>query len=369
MSNEFVDGSADSSDILDENSENTTKQLLGTSLTSTTDNITLSDSDREYNTVHTENEINIEQSSSEVPFEKLDDSLLQLTKEAKSISVHPNYRLLTHFAWRQPVSDKNSAEPVRIAGGYDYQEMFEYNGERKLDALVESLEDKEIEHDNLSEDSELFKNGEENTGSNFENTVQETSQLGNKIKNSASEAMVDQQLEGQTEGEHVKDEQPILLPWVPEVDGSAKVYIYRNYLHVDTSLYFRKANQQEVDIYALPSLPNFDTNEANPTLGTLDKVAIEPLFEKNERGKEQIGMVETNEDSDFAWHYDDNFLKQDTEKVYTERLFNYPLVQTRRMRSTELHYFDHPMIGMLVVIRPYELAEESGQSGESVIAD
>jgi len=45
--------------------------------------------------------------------------------------------------------------------------------------------------------------------------------------------------------------------------------------------------------------------------------------------------------------------------------------QTRRMRSGELHYFDHPMFGMLVQITPYELPEpeielEEGNELDSV---
>jgi len=39
--------------------------------------------------------------------------------------------------------------------------------------------------------------------------------------------------------------------------------------------------------------------------------------------------------------------------------------QTRRMRSGELHYFDHPMFGMLVLITPYERPEPEVELEES----
>jgi len=39
--------------------------------------------------------------------------------------------------------------------------------------------------------------------------------------------------------------------------------------------------------------------------------------------------------------------------------------QTRRLRSGELHYFDHPMFGMLVQITPYELPEPEIEPEES----
>lgn len=40
-------------------------------------------------------------------------------------------------------------------------------------------------------------------------------------------------------------------------------------------------------------------------------------------------------------------------------LLNYGLNEQRRMRSKKLHYLDHPEFGMLVLITPYEAAEES----------
>ncbi len=36
---------------------------------------------------------------------------------------------------------------------------------------------------------------------------------------------------------------------------------------------------------------------------------------------------------------------------------SYRLMETRRMRSTEVHYFDHPAFGILAVITPYKLPE------------
>ncbi len=43
--------------------------------------------------------------------------------------------------------------------------------------------------------------------------------------------------------------------------------------------------------------------------------------------------------------------------------------QKRRMRSGELHYFDHPMFGLLVKIIPYELPEPEVETEEAETAD
>lgn len=37
-----------------------------------------------------------------------------------------------------------------------------------------------------------------------------------------------------------------------------------------------------------------------------------------------------------------------------QAMLTYPFDQQRRMRSEELHYLDHPVIGMIVVVRPHE---------------
>ena len=36
----------------------------------------------------------------------------------------------------------------------------------------------------------------------------------------------------------------------------------------------------------------------------------------------------------------------------------YPLLFERRMRSREIHYIDHPMVGIIVLATPYKLKEE-----------
>ena len=38
-------------------------------------------------------------------------------------------------------------------------------------------------------------------------------------------------------------------------------------------------------------------------------------------------------------------------------LLSYAFQQQRRMRSGELHYLDHPVIGLLVKVTPYESEE------------
>lgn len=44
-----------------------------------------------------------------------------------------------------------------------------------------------------------------------------------------------------------------------------------------------------------------------------------------------------------------------TEIQEHEALTDFRLLESRRLRSTEIHYFDNPMFGMILVVRPYEI--------------
>ena len=294
--------------------------------------------------------------------------------------------MLGHFAWRQPVADKNTAIPVRIAAGYDYQEQFEYTGEQKL-ALLAPVPGETI--DSVDESNDELINTESIDHSLNDEETDKTPVEISHINQSQNELGIDDIVEGETTSVSdstettSQDIAPILLPWVPEVDGSALVYIHRNYLHVDTALYYRKPGQQQVDVHTLPSLNSELLNITNPdalarvdTNTDTDTDTDVSLNQPNDinanngniisnEGLDLSGSMQQEDIlSEFTWKYDDDFLNQDSQKLYTSRLFNYPLVQTRRMRSTELHYFDHPLIGMLVVIRPYELASSVTEADE-----
>jgi hypothetical protein len=233
----------------------------------------------------------------ELPFLLLDQDRLQIKTEALNISRHVNYDLLAHFSWRQPVLSKKESTSLRIAGGFDYQQTFEYSGEQKFQVIT-------------AEKSRLLADDEPSNADINDTPLKKDNQL------------------------------LVALPWVPEVDGSILVYIHRNYLHLDTNLFYRRPGKEEVNIFEFQNLL--------PSLDSVDET-ISPdtaIFDINQQSIEQ---------GDFSWQYDGNFLSDDTEKNFTERLFNYPLKQNRRLRSNQLNYFDHPLIGMLVMIRPYEI--------------
>ena len=294
----------------------------------------------------------------EKPFLALDSESFRLIKEAKNIEKSHKYQLLAHFAWRQPVFDKQAAIPVRIAGGFDYQDTFEYSGDKKvilepvlpaeaifsdevnqqssldgqkvLESSLESLPIEEI-------DNELTQTNDINLTDDNKDIATEQNDLADAENN------LEQNVTGNTQ-DTPTEPAIVALPWVPEIDGSLIVFIYRNYLHVNTDMFYRLPAKEEVETFGLNSI--FENSENS--FDAFNSSLTETTTEVDQPIRTDLSQ------SDLVWQYDDNFLLEEPQKNYRERLFNYPLKQKRRMRSTELHYFDHPLLGMLVVITPYE---------------
>ena len=101
-----------------------------------------------------------------------------------------------------------------------------------------------------------------------------------------------------------------------EIDGNLKIYL-AHYLYVDSQLIIRKRVMQTV------------TNDVQEEDAVLDIV-------NSQNGAQVIRPNDTIIPFKHAKH-----------SVIKEVLFD----QNRRLRSGEIHYFDHPLMGMLIQIR------------------
>ena len=239
----------------------------------------------------------------------LNKAQLQLKSEVKSLQRHPDYQVLAHYGWQQPVVNSKRAKYVRIAGGKDHAEQYQYNGARLNDLPSQE------------------------TSSDVEASIE------NKPSRSLKLSPV--------------QEAP---SWVPELDGEILVYLNR-YLHIRTNLYLREPGKEEIDVVDLTLMNNKSTKQ-NSLNGSVNKNA--QLLTENTPDLKAQNVDSTdkrNAGSQFSWEINDDFLDSESEKMYIERLFNYPMKQSRRVRSGELHYFDHPLMGLLVIIRPVKLAK------------
>ena len=100
-----------------------------------------------------------------------------------------------------------------------------------------------------------------------------------------------------------------------EIDGNLLIYVER-YLHIDSQLIVRTEAEKAVSSPLSVRAPETKAVEQD---GVVQIVNQEPVPQSSTR----------------------------TEKVITETLFD----QSTRLRSGEIHYFDHPLFGMIIQIR------------------
>ena len=312
----------------------------------------------------------------EKPFVLLADSYLQLNTEAQRVSKNRNYTLLSHFSWRQPVLGRRDSQPIRIAGGTDFQESFRYSGTEKIKYSISETPEQKAQSD-----------------SDVENTLQldatATVAPDTETNNSLDSRIVDEQeILFESEQEFV----PVAIPWVPEIDGSMLVYIQRNYLHIDANLFYRRPDKEQLtrvdltksvlissnNLYLTDEIGDnsfFKTGAINPPITSERLASNQTNQTSNYSDINDPAQINDNQsiayqDDSLGWQFDENFLLRESEKIYITRLFNYPLNQTRRLRSGELHYFDHPLIGMLVMIRSYQrFPEEESELIDSQVVN
>ncbi len=232
-----------------------------------------------------------------IPFGLLSGDELQLKELHLALSKSSQYKTLTHLTWRQPVQDKNHAAWVRIVGGVDHSENFDLAGSSKYQ-------------------QKLMREAGLSSGFNQILLTQE------KPADSAVNNAIDPN----------NTNTPQFIA-VPELDGAIQVYVGR-YLHVNTHLYLREPGQKEVDVSALNS--SLSSSLLNMT---------------------KDGVIDSNFESGFNWSYQptDMFNTNQENTVKVDQLLDYAMKQSRRIYSGDIHYFDHPLFGLIIQVRPYEM--------------
>jgi len=131
-----------------------------------------------------------------------------------------------------------------------------------------------------------------------------------------------------------------------ELEGSVQLSVAR-YLHLKTNLWFTEFHHnlgQEASDY--PPLPAIPTREANKD--------TQSNAEHHLPSWDQLQLIS-------------NEYEKILEQPYvSSRIIT--MQQKRRMRSKEIHYIDHPVIGILIYILPYELPETEQETVEEIEA-
>jgi len=129
-----------------------------------------------------------------------------------------------------------------------------------------------------------------------------------------------------------------------ELEGSITI-ILKRYLHAKTNLWFTQfePNYGQEDLH-WPELPSKPGQDNSAELGGLNSDSYNQgnYFGDRPQNKFAIGG------SSFSGNHGNDISKS----PYVIRRIH-TLKQSRRMRSGELHYIDHPLSGVLMLIKPY----------------
>jgi hypothetical protein len=152
----------------------------------------------------------------------------------------------------------------------------------------------------------------------------------------------------------VLDDSGALQDW-PRLQGSVKLYLSR-YLHIETNLWLNTPGDYLPGEWQMPppplGPPSLIVEAPEPPLDP------EPYFVSR--------VPEPLEPNDVA---DPNEIAlEDTGPIYPWR-HAILMQQSRRMRSNELHYLDHPLLGVVVKLTPLDEEQLAALAAAEAVAD
>jgi hypothetical protein len=145
----------------------------------------------------------------------------------------------------------------------------------------------------------------------------------------------------------------------PELQGTIKLYVAR-YLYLETNLWLNTRGEYLHGSWRMPAPPlgpsSFIFEEPELALESEPELALEPELAP-EPEQPQHETITADPAIDVGSQRAPSTLITTTESAETlEPIYPFRhavlLNQTRRMRSGEVHYIDHPMLGVIVKITP-----------------
>ncbi len=125
----------------------------------------------------------------------------------------------------------------------------------------------------------------------------------------------------------------------PRLQGSVKLYLSR-YLHLETNLWLNTAGNYLPADWAMPT----------PPFGPQSLIIIEPPTEQDGAAFDPVATVTPVEE-------DNDELTEEVLGPVSPWRHAVLMQQKRRMRSQEVHYIDHPMLGVIVKLMPLNAEE------------
>ena len=236
----------------------------------------------------------------------LDKEHLQLTGLASKMRWAKKLSPVLHLGWRQPVLSRTRALPFHLFGGKNYAKHFNIDGSEKIDVNA------------LPAQSTLL----EQINSTLETTTEQQSNemvLTSQPILATDIASIVAELKQEDGNSHA------IVPPVWQLDGLLKIYL-RRFLFIEADFDFRQPGHR--------------------VLSDADKIHLMALLE--------------NEQHTLAQTFSLNTMGEETAEepnmipATVGWLNSSHFKQNRRVRSNEIHYFDHPQGGLVIQIRRIE---------------
>ena len=255
-------------------------------------------------------------------------SAQELTSLSRQIRQNRELTRLLHVVWRQPVMfGKDNAFNVRLFAGKNYADSYDIMG-NPIQTAVElgsTLADESGENDDSVENDENKIQLNEDASPTSDSLVSSGTQndiFSNLEKRLAQPTPVefdhftDNDAHTQSNDELLKVDAAFRPP-IWQLDGNVKVFLkYINrvpYLHIDSNLFYRQP------------------------------IPLSDLIDSDKSG---------SANNTFANQPEDGRLNSETLPEY--KLASVPFSEQRRVISKQLHYFDHPLFGMIIELRRYQ---------------
>ncbi|NKF52438.1 hypothetical protein G3R49_17900 [Shewanella sp. WXL01] len=222
----------------------------------------------------------------------LAQSQSQFADVITTVSKEPGVKPLLHLTWQQDMQSKRRSKPVRIFAGKDFSEEYSYHGEHVVKQPESQIEEPEVSEVNNTSQPAQF--GEFGSFGSIEQTETTDSSTAHNQFGSFGQLF---SLEEQTK--------PV---W--ELDGTINIYL-SHYLYIEHDLGLRKPTRIEQSLSDFGSLTSYGYSQEQQA-GDQTNVELVPFLQ------------------------------------------TIPMKQNRRVRSGEVHYFDHPQMGIVMQIRKME---------------
>ena len=256
-------------------------------------------------------------------FERLPADSARLRQAVARLESSGRYRVLRHLHWRQPSLAPGESVPVRVSAGQPIEIRVPA---AELEHLVPAAGNTEATR--AEEEEEPATNGSGGDRANRDDPEDADGQ---------TTSTGDTQPHGSLDiaGPFGLELRPprIRQVSVRPLDGTVELVVSR-YLHMHADLYYTTDVEWERTVIAEGVGPDTAAGASNARDDDMTTAVAAAAAPRIARGPGNRPML------------------------------SFPFEQQRRMRSGELHYLDHPLLGLLVLVTPYEAPDGDAETAE-----